>query len=204
MLSDADIEEAARIGDIDIEPYDENNLGPDSYDVHLDSDILIPQLTDMGEPIQIDPSQNNESAYTTTKLPHYEDRRWFYLAPGEALLGATVERLSLNARNIAADIAGCSGIGRYFIMVHVTAGFIDSGWGRPDGAPLTVELVNVGPFAIRLWAGMRIAQIRFYRTESEVIELYNERDTSEYLNATGPQGSHYHQAYRNKRNTHER
>lgn len=193
MLSDRDIFESINKHYIEIEPRHTDNIGPASYDVHLAKKVRIPQRTKLGEPMLIDPSQPNPGAFIEKELPEYDsDLPKVYLYPGDTFLGATLETIGLNSRSLAADIAGCSGLARWFLLVHTTAGFVDPGWGKDKPRPLTLEIANVGPFAVRMWAGMRIGQIRFWRTETIVNCMYNERLTSEYKDATGPQESHYY------------
>lgn len=163
LLSDRDIKKALDRGSIAITPFDSECLQPASYDVHLGENIRLPmQLT--GEPhFDLDSPQ-----------PVYpmKVRDYFWLPPGGVALGHTEEVLTLRPFGaLAADIAGCSGVGRWFQFVHVTAGFIDPGWS----GQLTLELFNASPWHLRLTTGMRIAQIRFYHMESAPETTYGQR-----------------------------
>jgi dCTP deaminase len=94
-------------------------------------------------------------------------RRFYTLAPGEFVLGCTEERLRLSD-SMAAALEGKSSLGRLGLLVHCTARYIDPGW---DGL-LTLELKNVAPRPLRLWAGMRIGQVRFERLSSPAERPY--------------------------------
>lgn len=164
LLSDSDISDAYWAEEIDIDPYDPKYCQPASYDVHLGAKILVPVEDRMSRGIDVAaiPQGDEGKVWSDITLYPRDDHRQWYLPPGSIALGHTLEKLTLNKdAPIAADIAGCSSLGRWFLFVHVTAGFIDPGW---DGQ-LTLELYNASPWWIRLWEGMRIAQLRFYRME---------------------------------------
>lgn len=58
---------------------------------------------------------------------------------------------------LAAQVGGKSSLARIGIAIHVTAGFIDPGFcGR-----ITLEIKNMGTLPVRLYPGMKIAQIVF-------------------------------------------
>jgi len=185
MLSDYEIHEAHYAADIDIQPFDSKYVQPASYDVHLGSKLLLPEWP-AARSQYVDPSQNDAPMREIDIPPHNEDIEKFYLAPGGVALGYTTEVVRLNPDvPIAADIAGCSSLGRCFLFVHVTAGFIDPGWS----GQLTLELYNASPWWLRLWAGMRIAQIRFYRMGRLSKRPYNV--AGHYAGSVGPVESRY-------------
>lgn len=109
-------------------------------------------------------------------------RRYYNLAPREFILVSTAEQVSVS-NCLAAVVEGKSSLGRLGLFVHVTAGFVDPGWGQEDGRGgfLTLELFNAAPRPIRLWAGMRIAQVRFERLSSPSERSYGDESL----------GSHY-------------
>lgn len=206
LLSDKDIKRGKQENWLDIAPYDEQYLQPASYDVHLHPTLLQPMrptLIDrverwvrrlVGAPVyrdwdRADPAAQQQPLTTTTLLTRDEQNRTgdvFWLPPGDVALGATEETVTLfTDAAIAADIAGCSSLGRWWLFVHVTAGFVDPGWQ----GQLTLELYNASPWHIRLWAGMRIAQIRFYDLSSNVEQSY--ATTGHYAMSSGPIGSRY-------------
>ena len=82
----------------------------------------------------------------------------FVLQPGEFAIASTTEHVRL-PDNIAARPEGKSSLGRIGLMVHSTAGFIDSGW---EGQ-LTLELSNLAKLPINLTPGMKIGQLSFIR-----------------------------------------
>lgn len=88
------------------------------------------------------------------------------LYPSSFFLGCTAERFichnevvipGFGVVHCAPQYEGRSSLGRIGVGSHVTAGFGD--WGF-QGC-FTLELFNVGPLPVRLYAGMRIGQIHF-------------------------------------------
>jgi dCTP deaminase len=70
-------------------------------------------------------------------------------------------------------------------VIHATAGFIDPGF---EGQ-ITLELSNLGRIPVRLYPGMRIAQIVLHQLTSAVERPYGASRGSHYHGQTGPQAS---------------
>jgi dCTP deaminase len=103
-------------------------------------------------------------------------RRSYLLQPGEFLLGSTDEAIDLD-NGLYGSVEGKSSLGRLGLMIHATAGHVDPGWvGR-----ITLEFFNAAPRPIRLWAGMRVAQLLVGRLSSPSERSYGDEDL----------GSHY-------------
>ena len=91
----------------------------------------------------------------------------FFLRPLEFALGVTVEHIVV-PDDLVARLDGKSSLGRVGLLIHATAGLVDPGWeGR-----LTLELMNLAPFPITLFAGMKIGQISFIQMTSPVDTPY--------------------------------
>ena len=91
-----------------------------------------------------------------TELVEIEDGRPFILHPGEFVLGATLERISL-PDDLVARLDGKSSLGRLGLQVHSTAGLADPGFT----GQITLELSNMTRLPISLYPGMRVAQLVF-------------------------------------------
>ena len=78
----------------------------------------------------------------------------FVLQPGRAYLMHTEE--VVHTDHYVTVLDGKSSIGRLFISVHETAGYIDPGWS----GQVTLE-VTVTHF-VRVYAGMRFCQVRYH------------------------------------------
>jgi len=70
-----------------------------------------------------------------------------------------------------------SSLGRLGLLTHSTAGFIDAGFS----GHVTLELSNVATLPIKLWPGMKIGQLCFFRLSSPAEAPYG----------TGAEGSRY-------------
>jgi len=170
MLSDQDILKAMKSGAIVIEPFNKQHLGPDSVDLTLDNTLLIAQQ--IGE--IVDPRHNNQFFKEVVM-----DDEGFLLLPGMFILGSTRERISLSD-NVAAQLEGRSTIGRLGIMVHVTAGVIHAGFGKQKPSALTLEIYSVNSNPVRIYPGMKIAQLSFFYLHTQTNKPYDETPHSKY------------------------
>ena len=85
-----------------------------------------------------------------------------------------------------------SSLGRLGLLTHSTAGFIDAGF---DGH-VTLELSNVATLPIKLWPGMKIGQLCFFRLSSPAQTPYGSAATgSRYQGQRGPTPSRSFQSF---------
>lgn len=155
---------------IDIDPFDPDRVGPNSYDLTL-GDRLMVYETYSGTPLRSDRGN-------WTRLFHPTDGEWL-LMPGKLYLGHTVERTECHG--LVPWIEGRSSVGRLGVSVHATAGFGDDGFA----GQWTLEISVIEPVVIA--AGMRICQIAF-------AELRGERKPyrGRYQGQDGPVASRLH------------
>ena len=174
LLSDSEIIEEVGKGNIKIEPFDKSLVGPDNLDVRLGATILIAKkkgIVDVKNISNFFEEKNIEDGYV--------------IEPGTFLLGSTMERFSL-PNNIAAQIEGRSSLGRIGLMVHVTAGIIHAGFGLKEPSSLTLEIYSVNPNPIKIYPGMKIAQLSFFRLGKEASLGYDQNPKSKYLSQKSP------------------
>jgi dCTP deaminase len=138
-------------GHISITPFNNNQINPISYDLTLGNTVRMYSQLDGGE-LSVDKVNR---VVEIDICP-----RGVLLMPGYGYLMHTRERIWTD--RYAPIIDGKSSIGRLFLWVHVTAGFGDPGF---DGQ-YTLEVVPL--YHIRLYSGMRIAQIRFQTLEGHI------------------------------------
>jgi len=101
------------------------------------------------------------------------------------VLGSTLEAVTL-PDDLAARLEGKSSLGRLGLLTHSTAGFIDPGFT----GHVTLELSNVANLPIKLWPGMRIGQIAFFRLTSPAENPYGSAQYgSRYQGQRGPTAS---------------
>ena len=166
-----------------VEPFDPKYVQPASIDVHLGKDLMI----ENEGPSTIDPRYDSEFYFGDYEM----DGLGYEAAPGELILGSTIEKITLPA-GVAARFEGKSSLGRLGLMTHVTAGFIDPGFS----GEITVEISKVGRRPFRLIPGMKIGQICFYNMDAEPEALYGSKIAgSHYQGQTGPQVSRIHERF---------
>ena len=90
------------------------------------------------------------------------------------MLGHSMEYICLPP-SVAAQVEGRSSFARLGIEVHMTAGFVDPGF---QGV-LTFEIYNAGPNPVRLYPGIRIGQLRFFKG-SLPAKPYNRNPAAKY------------------------
>lgn len=170
LLSDRDIHLEIAAGRIGIEPWNPEMVQPSSIDVRLDRYF---RLFDNHKYPYIDPAEDQPDL---TQLIEVDPTEAFILHPGEFALGATFEQVSL-PDDVAARLEGKSSLGRLGLLTHSTAGFIDPGFS----GHVTLELSNVATLPIKLWPGMKIGQLCFFRLSSPTDNPYG----------SGPYGNRY-------------
>ncbi|HSN43356.1 MAG TPA: dCTP deaminase [Propionibacteriaceae bacterium] len=182
LLSDRDILGEVTSGRVRVDPWDATMLQPSSVDVRLDRFFRV--FENHRYPM-IDPSV--EQAELTRELAPEPDEP-FVLHPGEFVLGATYEKVSL-PDDVAARLEGKSSLGRLGLLTHSTAGFIDPGFS----GHVTLELSNVATLPIALWPGMKIGQLCFFRLSSPAMNPYgSDAYQSRYQGQRGPTASRSH------------
>jgi dCTP deaminase len=186
VLSDQSIREELEGGGIVIEPLDEAAIQPSSVDLHVDRYFRV--FRNDTTPF-IDPKQSQEDL---TELVEVDGGGAFILHPGEFVLGSTLERVAIGS-DLVARLEGKSSLGRLGLLIHSTAGFVDSGWN----GNLTLELSNVANLPIAIYPGMKIGQISFLRMTTAAENPYGSKATdSKYQGQRGPTPSRYYLNFR--------
>jgi dCTP deaminase len=179
LLSDRDIRAEVDAGRVVLDPYDDAMVQPSSVDVRIDRFF---RLFDNHKYAVIDPS---EAQPELTRLVEVEPDEAFVLHPGEFVLASTFEVVTL-PDDVAARLEGKSSLGRLGLLTHSTAGFIDPGFS----GHVTLELSNVATLPIKLWPGMKIGQLCFFRLSSAAEKPYGSTTAgSRYQGQRGPTAS---------------
>ncbi len=156
ILSDKHIKEKINSGQLIIEPYDASCIQPASYDLHLDNEFKIFKKN---ENILIDPKK---SVAEMMEDIHIEDDGFFIIHPNDFVLGLIKEKTGVDSSHVG-RLEGKSSLARLGLLIHTTAGFLDAG----NCLKLTLELFNASSLPIKLYPGMKIAQIAFEQLSSE-------------------------------------
>lgn len=187
MLNDAEIRKALGLDDIGIVPFDSEMLQPVSYDLTLSEHIRRPRE----DVHMIDTGMVPGTAQYYGEVPscrphttgHMIPPSGYVLRSADFLLACTQETIRLSPY-MAARVEGKSSLGRLGMAVHITAGFIDPGF---EGQ-ITLEIANLAPWAIKLYAGMPIAQIVFEPVNAPEKDYSK---TGHYQGQRGPTESRY-------------
>lgn len=176
MLTASKILKEIEVGNIGIDPFNIDQLNPNSYNVRLDNKLLIYPYSRQIKDIQytitkcpLDP-KNPETLKTE---PILIEENGYILEPGVLYLGSTKETISSDKYISAID--GRSSIGRLGISIHSTAGFGDIGFS----GTYTLEISVVQPVII--YPDMLIGQVYFTEPNGDIDFLYNGR----YQNQSG-------------------
>ncbi|HET8558891.1 MAG TPA: dCTP deaminase [Marmoricola sp.] len=176
LLSDRDILAELDAKRVVLDPFERSMVQPSIVDVRLDR--LFRVFENHKYP-HIDPAEDQPEL---TRLVEPDPEEPFILHPGEFVLGSTYEVVSL-PDDIAARLEGKSSLGRLGLLTHSTAGFIDPGFS----GHVTLELANVANLPIKLWPGMKIGQLCFFRLTSPALEPYGSTSYgSRYQGQRGP------------------
>lgn len=173
LLVDWQLKLAFKNQEIIIDPFDENLLNANSYDIRLGDSYG--EIKPVSEDSPIDPL--DKSTFTT----EYFNSSKRVLQPKEFVLASMLEHVILSPR-IFAEIRGKSSTGRLGIMNSSVAGVIDSGWQ----GQLVMELFNYSNYPIALTKGLKIGQLIFHRVEQPT-RAYGQR--GRYQNQTHEFGS---------------
>lgn len=163
-------------------------FGPSSLDLRLGPDfrrIRTSRVTHLDPLKELAEIEGDVGDYTERIVIRPGEE--FVLHPGEFVLASTLEYIRLPA-DVAARLEGRSTWGRLGLEVHATAGFVDPGFA---GA-LTFELKNAGKVPLPLYAGLRLAQLCFFRLAEPSRLLYTEKRYTKYAGFVETAGSMYY------------
>jgi dCTP deaminase len=180
ILSDRDIRARLAAGDLKIDPIlDEPvQIQPASVDLRLSAEFIVYKP---GEIACLDPRRPESLGVATERIVVVEGEA-FTLHPGDFVLGSTVEVVAI-PDDLVGQVDGRSSVGRLAVVVHATAGLIDPGFQ----GQITLELSNIGRIPVRLYPGVRIAQIVLHQMTSPAERPYGRDRGSSYYAQSGPQ-----------------
>ncbi len=160
ILSDKRILDEISKGTILIEPFRDECLGTNSYDVHLGKYLAVynDRLLDARAHNKIEEFKISEEG--------------FILQPGTLYLGVTEEYTETHAH--VPFLEGKSSAGRLGIFIHATAGKGDVGYCNT----WTLEITVIQP--IRVYAGMPIGQLIYFDVDGDINTLYKDKQNAKY------------------------
>ena len=147
-------------GEIVIEPFHSKSLGTNSYDVHLGKYLAV----------YVDECLDAKRHNKIKEIVIPEEG--FILQPGTLYLGVTEEYTETHT--CVPFLEGKSSIGRLGIDIHATAGKGDVGFCNT----WTLEISCVQP--VRIYAGMPVGQLIYFRVEGDIKNYYNRKSNAKY------------------------
>jgi dCTP deaminase len=155
-----------RLGkNIFIEPFNPQQLGPNSYNLRLHDELMVYDDTVLD-------MKQKPTVHNIIIPPE-----GMVLQPGILYLGRTIEHTK--TLDCVPMVEGRSSIGRLGLFIHITAGFGDVGFS----GFWTLEMFCVKP--IRIYPGVEICQV-FYHTIEGDFDAYS---SNKYQNNQGIQPS---------------
>ncbi|MFT4754596.1 MAG: dCTP deaminase [Salibacteraceae bacterium] len=164
ILSGKEIKRQLGTG-INIQPFNDSQLNPNSYNLSLFEELLTYD----------NPILDMKTPNPTTRLTIPEEG--LLLEPHKLYLGRTNEHTATD--KFVPMLEGRSSIGRLGLFIHVTAGFGDVGFS----GYWTLEIFCVQP--IRIYPNVEICQIFYHSIEGDY-DLYT---SGKYQNNKGIQPS---------------
>lgn len=216
ILVDREIKKAVETGELTIEPFIEENVGPTSYDVTLSPHFVYypHQIFDTRQEIEYGSLTIKEDECIILSPPHYtvlyddsqdlvvfrtknqmdmaicaEDINLAVIDDTYAIftsLLASTNEYIALPSHISAEYTGRSSLGRIFLQTHQTAGWIDAGF---EGT-ITLELMALDCPVI-LYPYMKIGQLIFYKHNKCEIP-YGKRQSSKYHRQMGATPTRLH------------
>jgi len=159
LLTDNEIEQAMKNGDIEIEPFEAKQLQSATYDMRLGKRAIISKTVTLEE---LEKQITREEA----KEINIEEERSIRIPGGAFALVTTLERIKLGK-----TYAGHIGMSTYYVRkgLSLLSGLqIDPGW---DGV-LILGLVNVSPRSITIDYQDDICSIEIHRLNIEPDKIY--------------------------------
>ena len=164
ILSDKKILESIDRGEIVIEPFNREYLGTNSYDVHLGKWLAV------YKDAVLDARRHNE-------IEHFMiPDEGYILQPNKLYLGVTEEYTETHAT--VPFLEGKSSVGRLGIDIHATAGKGDVGFCNHWTLEISVSM------PVRIYAGMPIGQLIYFRVDGDIENYYNKKQSAKYNQRT--------------------
>ncbi|MFN8632749.1 MAG: dCTP deaminase [Chloroflexota bacterium] len=154
ILTRDEIVRRVRAGDIGIDPFDEQFVGPASVDLHLANQFRVfRRVRDIFHVTEEAPYED------VSEIVEVGDEDYFVVMPGETCHGLTRERITL-PDDLCGWLQGRSRFARLGLMVHITAAFIQPGIDNHQA----LEINNAGPMPLALRPGIALCQFIFETT----------------------------------------
>ena len=130
-------------GNIVINPFNPNSVGPASIDLTLDNQFRI-----------FKKGKIDLKNFNYKKITKLVRKNKITIKPGQLILGITKEKIKL-ADNLAGNLEGRSRYARVGLLVHISSNFIHPGVNNKQ----ILEIRNDSNSEVTLYAGLKICQL---------------------------------------------
>lgn len=149
ILTGKEIQRKIEEGEINIFPFDERKINPNSYNYHLDNKLsIVPPELSRGE------SKNTHEEFI------YIPKEGYVLEPNKIYLGNTLE--VIGSHKYVTSLIGRSSLGRLGLFLQISADLGNLG----PAHKWTLEIVCVQP--IRIYPYMVIGQVSFWEPQGNI------------------------------------
>jgi len=153
VLTDRAIRRARADGELFVEPFEPALVRPAAISLRLGADAFSLHTTG---PVDV----ADRTTYPELVPKEHDAHGRFAIEPGEVVLAPTLERIGLSG-NLAGLVDGTSDYARLGISV-VLCGQVSPGFGRENGAVITLEIVNHLRHPVLLYTGARICNLMLF------------------------------------------
>lgn len=154
ILTHSRIIEKIENGEIGIDPFEPENVGPGSIDLRLGDQFRV--FDEENGTFDVDEDADYKKISNSYRGDSIE------VQPQETILGITKERITLPPY-LCGWLEGRSRFARLGLMVHISASFMQPGISNQQ----VLEISNMGQLPMRLHSGTRICQFIFQETRGE-------------------------------------
>ena len=130
-------------GNIVINPFNPNSVGPASIDLTLDNQFRI-----------FKKGKIDLKNFNYKKITKLVRKNKITIKPGQLILGITKEKIKL-ADNLAGNLEGRSRYARLGLLVHISSNFVHPGVNNKQ----ILEIRNDSNSEITLYSGLKICQL---------------------------------------------
>lgn len=158
ILSDKDIRQLLKSGDLEVDPIEKDQIGPTSIDLRLNDTIIIYccSIIDLGK-------TNPDCEEFTINIYN-----GYTLEPGAFVLACTLERIHIS-NGYQGFIETKGDIARAGLQVHNTDGHVDPG----SNHVITLEIKNNNTIPVILYPNIYICQLFIHKLSTTCEKPYN-------------------------------
>lgn len=136
-------------GELKIEPFNEEQLGPGSIDLHLGSEFRV--FKKVHDVFHVEDDLDHAKITETVRVKRGGH---ILIMPGELIHGITREKITL-PDDLAAFIEGRSSLARVGLLTHLSSGFVHPGTSNRT----VLEIANISPIPLAIKPGLKICQV---------------------------------------------